>query len=67
MPIVWKVEANEIGWQGSGALYCETKAEADKAAREHGGRPLAVPVKVTVRNRFDLAEELNAATGYGCT
>lgn len=65
MPTVWKVEAEEIGYQGASALYCETKAEAERAAREHGGHPRPQPLKVTVKNRFDLAKELNAATYYG--
>ena len=73
--VVWKLTGDEIGQNGTGALYCATKGEALGLLREYrqwckqkGHQSDAKgPEKIVIRNREDLCMELNHATGYGST
>jgi len=75
--VIWRVEGNEIGANGNGAAYFETKAEALKCLRDHvryckengdeAGIITADPVKMEIRNRSELCEALNDAMGFGCS
>jgi len=70
--VIWRIDGNEIGPNGNGAYFFATKEQAEKVLREFrksvGERTEGVgPTKIVVRNREDLARELNDAMGYGCT
>jgi hypothetical protein len=73
--VVWKLTGDEIGQNGTAALYCATKQQALGLLREYRQwckekgyqRDPQGPEKIVVRNREDLCMELNHATGYGST
>jgi len=72
--VIWQIVANEIGPNCCGAVYCETKAEADKMLREHiqwckehDREPMVIagPTKMAIKDRADMCRALNDAMGYG--
>jgi hypothetical protein len=71
--IVWRITGNVIGPNDCGAHYFAKKKDAEKALREYrawrrenGAHDDAVgPEKIEIKDRYDLAEELNSAMGYG--
>lgn len=65
--IVWRITANEIGPGGCGAYYFTTQADALEHWHENGTGGPAPLDKIVVKNRSQLADELNAAMGFGGT
>jgi len=69
--IIWRINGDEIGPHGNGAMFFATKAEANKALSEYRiGRLEDMgtgPEKITVKNRDQLADALNDAMGWGAS